>query len=48
MYKSVINKVIKDLDEFKKVSDIIVTNRLCENLSDVEENIYTRDLYKRD
>ena len=40
--------VIKDLDEFKRVSDIIVSNRLEENLSDVEEKVYTRDLFNRD
>ncbi|UUV18854.1 nucleotide sugar dehydrogenase [Fusobacteria bacterium ZRK30] len=42
------SKVIKDLDEFKKISDVIVTNRLCDKLIDVEEKVYTRDLYKRD
>ncbi|WP_321327974.1 nucleotide sugar dehydrogenase [uncultured Ilyobacter sp.] len=42
------SKVIRDLDEFKAMSDVIVTNRLCEKLADVEDKIYTRDLYKRD
>ena len=42
------SKVIRDLDEFKKVSDVIVSNRLCKDLSDVEEKVYTRDLFNRD
>ena len=42
------SKVIRDLDEFKEMADVIVTNRLCDKLKDVEEKIYTRDLYKRD
>ena len=42
------SKVIRDLDEFKKVSDIIVSNRLSKELFDVEEKVYTRDLFNRD
>lgn len=42
------SRVIKNLDEFKKISDVIVVNRVNEELRDVEEKIYTRDLYKRD
>ena len=42
------SKVIRDLDEFKKISDVIVSNRLCRYLSDVEEKVYTRDLFNRD
>lgn len=42
------SKLIRDLDEFKNTSDIIVTNRITEELSDVEEKVYTRDLYQRD
>jgi len=41
-YKS---KVIRDLDEFKKMSDVIVTNRLSKDLVDVEDKVYTRDLF---
>jgi len=44
-YKS---RVIKDLEEFKTISDVIVTNRHCDDLSDVYDKVYTRDLYKRD
>lgn len=42
------SKVIKDLDEFKRISDIIVSNRLCKDLDNVEEKVYTRDLFNRD
>lgn len=42
------SKVIKDLDEFKKMSDVIVANRMTEVLEDVEDKVYTRDLYGRD
>jgi UDPglucose 6-dehydrogenase len=42
------SEVIKDLEEFKKRSDIIITNRMHEELRDVENKVYTRDLYERD
>ena len=42
------SRVIKDLDEFKSISDVIVANRVNEELKDVEDEIYTRDLFKRD
>lgn len=40
--------VIKDLDEFKKMSDIIVANRMDDNIQDVKDKVYTRDLYCMD
>ena len=42
------NEVTHDLDDFKKRSDLIVANRWSEELADVAEKIYTRDLFRRD
>lgn len=42
------SRVINDLDEFKRISDVIVTNRMSDDLRDVADKIYTRDLYQRD
>jgi len=41
-------KVIKDLQEFKNMSDIIVTNRFEDALNDVKEKVYTRDVFNSD
>lgn len=40
--------VIKDLNEFKKICDVVVTNRFEEELEDIVEKVYTRDIFKRD
>lgn len=42
------SNVIRSFEEFKSLSDIIVSNRLNEELLDVKEKVYTRDLYGRD
>lgn len=42
------SRVIKDLSEFKKISDVIVANRLSDKLRDVEDKVYTRDIFGND
>ena len=41
-------EVIHDLNKFKEISEVILVNRLDENLNDVKELIYTRDIFVRD
>ncbi len=42
------SRVITDLDEFKRISDVIVANRLSDEILDVKEKVVTRDLFGRD
>ena len=42
------SRVVKNLDEFKKKCDVIVSNRLSPELEDVKEKVYTRDLFGKD
>ncbi len=42
------SKVIRDFDQFKAMSDVIVTNRLSDELQDVAAKVYTRDLFGKD
>ena len=42
------SRVIKDIEEFKNISDVIVANRQSDKLSDVEDKVYTRDIFGND
>jgi len=42
------SRVIKDINEFKDMSDVIVANRLSENFLDVKDKVYTRDIFNSD
>ncbi len=42
------SKVIKDFEDFKNISDVIVSNRFEPELQEVEEKVYTRDIFRRD
>jgi UDPglucose 6-dehydrogenase len=42
------SRVIKDLNEFKSISDVIVANRLSDSIMDVKDKVYTRDIFNSD
>ncbi|MBT4732789.1 UDP-glucose 6-dehydrogenase, partial [Candidatus Woesearchaeota archaeon] len=42
------SKVIDNLDDFKQISNIIVANRMVDELNDVKDKVYTRDLFNSD
>ena len=42
------SKVIKNLDDFKNICDVVVANRLSNDIRDIQDKVYTRDIFNSD
>ena len=42
------SKVVRDLNEFKSRCDLIIANRMTDEIADVKDKVYTRDLFRAD
>jgi len=42
------SRVIENLQEFKKISDVIIANRITQEINDVPKKIYSRDIFNKD
>jgi len=42
------SKIIDNLEDFKQISDVIIANRMVDELQDVKAKVYTRDLFNND
>lgn len=42
------SNVVSDLDKFKEISNVIISNRYDDCLNNAEEKVYTRDIFRRD
>jgi len=42
------SRVLTDLEEFKRISDIVVANRMSDEIADIREKVITRDLFGND
>ena len=42
------SRIIRDFEEFKKISDVVIANRWDDKLTDIKDKVFTRDLFTRD
>jgi len=42
------SRVVNDLEQFKREADVVIANRLSDDIRDIPEKVYTRDLFEAD